>query len=259
MFIVMGLMKFGFELSNIFINYYLITRNMDKLNGNELEVIFFDVDDTLFDQQEAHRRALYQIKNRYQVFDGVDMDEIIQAFEEADREAIKDFRNSVPMEDLRWNRSERFLKKIGVNEDFVETFHKQLYRIYPSIPVEIEGAKKLVEYLNSKYELGILTNSTEEIQMQKLRVLELTEYFDKFIFSEEVGSRKPEKEIFLHALEEVDKSSESCLYVGNSFRSDIKGAKKVGMRTCWLNRQGKQKEEELDIEIRKLSELLEIL
>ena len=95
--------------------------------------------------------------------------------------------------------------------------------------------------------------------MKKLNVLELTEYFDKFIFSEEVGSRKPDKEIFLHALEKVDKNGESCLYVGNSFRTDIKGAKKVGMKTCWLNRQGKQKEDVPDLEIKELSELLEIL
>jgi len=234
---------------------------MDKLNEKEIDVIFFDVDDTLFDQQEAHRRALHKIKNRYQVFDGVDMDEIIQAFKEADRDAIEEFRNSVPMKDLRWNRSERFLKKIGISEDFTETFHKQFYRIYPSIPVEIEGAKKLVDYLNSRYELGILTNSTEEVQMKKLRALKLTEYFDKFIFSEEVGSRKPDEEIFLHALGEVDKSGESCLYIGNSYRTDIKGAKKVGMRTGWLNRDGKQKEDGLepDLEIRELSELIEIL
>ncbi|MFW5953294.1 MAG: HAD family hydrolase [Candidatus Natronoplasma sp.] len=234
---------------------------MQKLELEEIEVIFFDLDDTLFDQQKAYKIALCQIKNRYQVFDGVDMDDIAQAFEEADSEAIEEFRNSAPMKDLRWNRSERFLKKVGVSEDFTETFHRQFYNIYPSIPVEIKGAKKLVEYLNSKYELGILTNSTEEIQMQKLRALELTEYFDTYVFSEEVGSRKPDEDIFYHSIDLVDKSSARCLYVGNSFRTDVKGAKKVGMRTCWLNRYGEEKVDgpAADIEIKQLRELLDIL
>lgn len=232
---------------------------MDRSDVKDIDVIFFDVDDTLFDQHEAHRRALNQLKNKYQVFDEVDLEDVIQAFEEADSEAIEEFRNSVPMEELRWNRSERFLKKLGVTQDFTDTFHEEFYRIYPSIPVEVDGAEKVVKELNSRYELGVLTNSTEEVQMEKLRVLELKEYFDTFVFSEEVGSRKPDERIFLHALDEVNKSSERCMYVGNSFRSDIKGAEKVGMWTCWLNRHDEKAEDTIpDLEIKELSELLEI-
>jgi len=232
---------------------------MDRSDVKDIDVIFFDVDDTLFDQHEAHRRALNQLKNKYQVFDEVDLEDVIQAFEEADSEAIEEFRNSVPMEELRWNRSEKFLKKLGVTQDFTETFHEEFYRIYPSIPVEVDGAEKVVKELHSRYELGVLTNSTEEVQMEKLRVLELKEYFDTFVFSEEVGSRKPDEGIFLHALDEVNKSSERCMYVGNSFRSDIKGAEKVGMRTCWLNRHDEKAEDTIpDLEIKELSELLEI-
>ncbi len=232
---------------------------MDRSDVKDIDVIFFDVDDTLFDQHEAHRRALNQLKNKYQVFDEVDLEDVIQAFEDADSEAIEEFRNSVPMEELRWNRSERFLKKLGVTQDFTDTFHEEFYRIYPSIPVEVDGAEKVVKELHSRYELGVLTNSTEEVQMEKLRVLELKEYFDTFVFSEEVGSRKPDERIFLHALDEVNKSSERCMYVGNSFRSDIKGAEKVGMWTCWLNRHDEKAEDTIpDLEIKELSELLEI-
>ncbi len=227
-----------------------------KLEG--IEVIFFDVDDTLFDQQKAHKIALQKIKDRYGVFDGLDMKKIIQAFKAADDEAMDEFRDGVSIDKLRWNRSERFLKKVGVDEDFTETFHQEFYRIYPSIPVEIEGAKEVVIELNSRYDLGILSNSTKKIQMKKLNTLELTKYFNHYIFSEEVGFRKPDKEIFLHALDKVDKSSEQCLYVGDSFRSDIKGAEKVGIRTCWLNRDNGYKEDENlpDIKIKKLSTLL---
>jgi len=227
----------------------------------KIEVIFFDVDDTLFDQQKAHKLALQKIKDRYDVFDRFDIEEIIQAFKEADDEAIDEFRNGEEMDKLRWNRSERFLKKLGVNNDFTAKFHDGLYKIYPCIPAEIDEAREVVRYLWSRYELGIITNSTGEIQMKKIQGLGLTDYFSTFIFSEEVGSRKPDKEIFFYALDEVDKNSEHCLYVGNSFRSDIIGAKKVGMRTCWLNRYGKQKEEGLepDLEIKGLRELLEIL
>ncbi|MEF8873751.1 MAG: HAD family hydrolase [Candidatus Thermoplasmatota archaeon] len=227
----------------------------------KIEVIFFDVDDTLFEQKKAHKETLYRIKDSYDFFEGIGMNELTRTFEETDKEAIEEFRNGVPMKELRWNRSEKFLKKIGVDEDLTETFHEEFYRIYPTLPMGIEGAEETVKYLASGYELGILTNSTEEVQMKKIHALDLAEYFDLFIFSEEVGSRKPDEGIFLHALEKVDKSSDRCLYVGNSYRSDIEGASKVGMRTCWLNREGEKRGDmqKPTLEIKKLRELLEIL
>jgi len=234
---------------------------MNDMKEEDLDFIFFDVDDTLFDQQKSHQIALQEIKGRYDIFERFDMEQIIRAFEEADDEAVDEFRNGEAMDDLRWNRSERFLKKLGVDNDFTKTFHDEFYRIYPTIPVEIEGAEEVIKELGSKYELGVLSNSTEEIQMKKLQALNLTHYFEEFIFSEEAGSRKPDKEIFLHSIDIVDRSSDRCLYVGNSFRIDVEGAQKVGMRTCWLNRHDEKKKggPEPDIEIKELRNLLEIL
>ncbi len=231
------------------------------MRGSEdIEVILFDVDGTLFDQREAHRRALYQIKERYDVFKDIDMDEMVQTFREIDKEAIEGFRNGVSLNELRWKRSENFLKELGISQSFTETFHEEFYRIYPSIPAEVKGAKEVVEYLKPRCDLGVLSNSTEEVQMKKLQTLELTKYFDEFIFSEEVGSRKPDRGIFLHALEKFDKSIDRFLYVGNSFRSDVRGAMKVGMKACWLNRSNEKKGDgpTPTLEIQGLVELLNI-
>jgi len=140
------------------------------MRGSEdIEVILFDVDDTLFDQREAHHRALRQIKERYDVFKGIDMDEIIHTFREIDDEIIKDFRGGVPLNEVRWKRSKRFVKSLSISQDFAETFHEKFYRIYPSIPVEVERAREVVEDLNSRYELGILSNSTEKVQMENFK------------------------------------------------------------------------------------------
>lgn len=75
-----------------------------------------------------------------------------------------------------------------------------------------------------------------------------------------MGSRKPDEDIFLHALEKFGKSGPRFLYVGDSFRSDVRGAKKVGMKTCWLNRSNEKKGGGPTpiLEIDELVELLEI-
>lgn len=228
--------------------------------GSDLEVVFFDVDDTLFDKQEAHERALKEIWEERPFFHGIDIDELLNAFHQADREAIDGFRDGVPMKELRWNRSMRVLEKLGVDTEHTDRFHADFSRIYPSIPVEIEGAKEVIPTLSQRYELGILTNSTRDVQMRKLSVLEIKDHFEEFVFSEEVGSRKPDKGVFEHALKLVDREPEQVLYVGDSYRADVKGAKKVNMRTCWLNRHKKKEDgPEPDLNIAGLPELLEYL
>lgn len=235
---------------------------MSLLDVKDLNVIFFDVDDTLYDQRTSYKRTLLEIIRMYNgVFHGTQEEELIKAFELADRECYQEFKDGVPIEKIRWNRSEHTLKLAGVDEDFVEMFHQEFYRIYPSIKTEIKDAEKVIDHLKTKYRLGILTNSSKDIQLTKLRTLGILNYFDEFVFSEEVGSRKPDKEIFLEALRRVDEMPENSLYVGDSFTSDIIGAEKVGMRTCWLNIYGEKKPANIepDIEISELTELLDFL
>jgi len=234
---------------------------MRNLRPKDINVIFFDVDSTLFDKEKAHRMALQRIKQKHDIFNDIDKSEILDAFERADKGCVEDFDNGVPMEDIRWKRSEQLVKSIRIPEDFTGTFHKDFQNIYPCIEVEIEGAVETVKTLHKDYELGIITNSTKETQFKKLNALDIKDYFGEFIFSESVGSRKPDEKIFYIAVERVDEEPENCLYVGDSFKRDVKGANKIGMHTCWFNRGGKRKieQEVADLEITELKQLLDIL
>lgn len=235
---------------------------MKKSNIKDLNVIFFDVDGTLYDQKTSHKRTLQKVIKRYsEVFSCVSEEELLNAFEIADKECYQEFINGVPLDEIRRKRSLHTLKLIGVDEAFSERFHDEFYRIYPSIKAEIKGAGRVIDYLDPKYQLGILTNSSKDIQLTKLRNLDMLKHFDELVFSEEVGSRKPDKEIFLDALSRVNDKPENCLYLGDSFTTDIIGAEKVGMRTCWLNPDGEKRPANIepDLEISELSELLDIL
>jgi putative hydrolase of the HAD superfamily len=59
----------------------------------------------------------------------------------------------------------------------------------------------------------------------------LSELFDVIVFSEEVGSRKPEPEIFLHALRQLGVEPENAMFVGDRLDADVQGAARVGMAT----------------------------
>jgi HAD superfamily hydrolase (TIGR01509 family) len=63
--------------------------------------------------------------------------------------------------------------------------------------------------------------------------------FDSVFVSESIGSYKndPESRIFLKVMEKYQIKPERILHIGDS-SSDINGANKVGIKSCWINRNG---------------------
>jgi len=54
---------------------------------------------------------------------------------------------------------------------------------------------------------------------------------DVQVWSEEVGVRKPQPEIFTHALDELGVDATAALFVGDGLETDVQGAADVGMTT----------------------------
>jgi putative hydrolase of the HAD superfamily len=74
----------------------------------------------------------------------------------------------------------------------------------------------------------------------------LAERMDAVVFSSDVGVRKPRREIFERALDELGVSAERALFVGDRLDADVRGAHEVGMRTVqalWF-----RAEEDSDVE-----------
>lgn len=57
--------------------------------------------------------------------------------------------------------------------------------------------------------------------------------------SEDAKSYKPRKELFELALNDTGFKTDEVIHIGDSISSDIKGAGKLGIKTLWLNRFGK--------------------
>ncbi|MSQ22466.1 MAG: HAD family hydrolase [Dehalococcoidia bacterium] len=85
--------------------------------------------------------------------------------------------------------------------------------------------------------LATLSNITEDIQALSHR-LGLAPYMDFAITSWEVGKGKPHAPIFLAALERAGVPASEALMVGDSYSSDVQGARGVGIRPLLLDREG---------------------
>ncbi|MFW5912546.1 MAG: HAD family hydrolase [Candidatus Hadarchaeota archaeon] len=225
--------------------------------------VFFDLDDTLFDQKKAHRGALRRLKSKYgSLFSDVEFGEMVRAFYKAEKVALQDFRNGKPLEELRLARTADFLDILNVDTSYAGSVNEKFYELYPNVKAPLDGAESLLRDLKDKYQLGIISNGSGRDQGNKLDALGFRKYFETVNFSEEVGSRKPDSKIFLSAMNDLGRDPEECLMVGDSYSADIVGAKLVGMATCWLNESETDSSgegDEADFEIRKLSEVSNVL
>lgn len=65
-----------------------------------------------------------------------------------------------------------------------------------------------------------------------------TSLFDGVTYSQEVGAEKPDPRVFRVALQRARCRPDEVLHVGDSWEADYLGAKRVGLRAVWLNREG---------------------
>jgi HAD superfamily hydrolase (TIGR01549 family) len=90
---------------------------------------------------------------------------------------------------------------------------------------------------NLNYKLGIISNMMlPGVLLERFLQSEgLRPFFSQVITSSETGYIKPHPRIFERALDAGGWRPEEALFVGDTYKQDIVGARAVGMRTIWLN------------------------
>ena len=91
----------------------------------------------------------------------------------------------------------------------------------------------LAELREMGLRLGVVSNVSLFPHRMRgdLENLGLAELLDGAVFSSELGVRKPDPRIFVHALREVGGEAPTAVFVGDRLNDDIVGARAVGMRT----------------------------
>ena len=105
------------------------------------------------------------------------------------------------MKSSRLGRFRDTLKEFGVNDTaLAEQMAASYVHISPRMSNLLPHAMEIVEYLQEKYTLHLITNGFDDIQWGKIRSCEIDQYFKEVITSEKAMSLKPHPEIFEYAL-----------------------------------------------------------
>ena len=79
------------------------------------------------------------------------------------------------------------------------------------------GAKELLAYLKDKgFKTAIASSSTKDRALTILKQHNIIEYFDEFVFGDEVEKGKPSPDIFLKACDKLSEKPEECLVLEDS-------------------------------------------
>lgn len=154
------------------------------------------------------------------------------------------------------------LKKMGMeDEEFGAYLAEQFPEYRKKSPFVYEETFQVLETLHKEYQLIMLTNGSPDLQNTKLAITpELRKYFDRIIISGDFGKGKPDVRIFEHVLETTETEKEEALMVGDNLMTDILGANRAGIRSVWINRDRKKKNDvEPTYEITHLEELYGLL
>ena len=108
--------------------------------------------------------------------------------------------------------------------------------------------------------LGIVTDAPKLKAWVRLASIKLSNFFDAVVTFEDTKQLKPSKLPFKAALRKLKLKASECLMVGDWPERDIKGAKAIGMKTCFA-RYGnpKIKKTDADYEISNIKMLLDIV
>ncbi len=122
------------------------------------------------------------------------------------------------------------------------------------------GALETLSYLAEKYPLHLITNGFVEVQYRKIENSGLKKFFDTVTVSEETGALKPHPGVFKHALKKAGTVAHKSLMVGDSVRSDVLGARNVGMQAVLFDPKNREQlPETVAPTIRCLTELQTML
>lgn len=147
-----------------------------------------------------------------------------------------EFENGeISAEVLRARRFDLFLQAMNWKGEGIEWNRKYLQNLVKHTNF-MEGAQNLLQQLSQNYNLHIVTNGLKEVQRPRITKAKLDDILTSITVSDEIGSAKPQSKFFEIAFHNAGSpNKEEVLMIGDSYQSDIKGAHKFGLDSCWLN------------------------
>ena len=129
------------------------------------------------------------------------------------------------------------LRHVFVDSGIVDAPIDTLWEIYFAARNQVElypDSLPALERITARWPLASLTNGNADLQR-----IGIGRHFRHHVCAREHGVAKPDPRIFLAAANLLGVAPAELLHVGDDPAMDICGARDAGLRTAWINREGR--------------------
>ncbi len=98
-----------------------------------------------------------------------------------------------------------------------------LFQPYPEV-------QEVLDSLSKRHSLGVIANQHRNVRRSLEKIWHIAKYFDFMILSEEVGFKKPDKEMFLLALDKARADASEAWMIGDRVDTDVGPSRSLGMK-----------------------------
>ncbi len=202
---------------------------------SKYKVLIFDADGTLFDFEKSEMIALQKsFENLNLIFD---KSIHLSIYKNINAEIWAEFEEGkISSTNLKQERFKRYINHFKFK--VAPLLFSEIYLKYLSeAAFLLNGAEELLLKLRfGMFKMVLLTNGLTNVQENRFKISNMKKYFIEIIISENVGLKKPQKEIFELAMERIQHNTKNdVLMIGDNLSSDILGGINFGIDTCWYN------------------------
>ncbi|GIW56706.1 MAG: haloacid dehalogenase [Nitrospiraceae bacterium] len=207
--------------------------------------VYFDLDDTLLDHRQAEARALADVYAAHRAAFAPHPLAHVQATYHTHNAALwRDYAaGRLRREDVQHLRFARTLATLGLTALDPDALGEHYLARYAEHWSFLDGAATAFHAVADRFPVGLLTNGFAEIQHAKLdRFPDLRDRAQVIVISEEVGYLKPHPKLFEEATRRAGTAPEAILYVGDSYHTDVEGARRAGWQVAWYTTDDRRDE-----------------
>lgn len=225
--------------------------------------IFFDLDHTLWDFDRNAEETLLELYDTYQL-DALGVapaGKFIETYTRNNHQLWADYHlGRISKQTLRETRFKKTFLDMGLAPERIPArFEDDYVRLCPYKTNLFPHAHEVLQYLQGKYTLHLISNGFKEATAVKVHNTGLAGYFQHIIISELVGVNKPDKAIFTHALQLAGARLHESLMIGDSLEADVYGALHFGMDAIYFNPAQLPQPADVPLQITALKDLLLLL
>tara|TARA_B100000524_G_C23653201_1_gene370859 strand:- start:1834 stop:3564 length:1731 start_codon:yes stop_codon:yes gene_type:complete len=180
--------------------------------------ILFDLDNTLYDYDNANKTAIMEIITI--ISDNFRIDNLKEEYE-IEKKKFQNYCYNASSHN-KFIQFKKIFEKLNIDLNklpfyynlYIDIFKKNL-KLYPYI----------LEFLNFCKQNGIkmyiLTNNMCKEQIERLTKMNLLDYFTKIYTSEEFGIEKPDIKLFYYIIQDINCSKNEIVKIGDNYNNDI--------------------------------------